>query len=62
VAKEKQCIDIGQTTVSLLKRVAGITRVKSELLILACNNAANRGGNAVAPISEISGGRQTFTV
>jgi len=65
-AKDKACIDIGKTTASLLDKVAGIkrsrTKAQLELLTLARNSASNMGGNAIMPISEISGGRQSFTV
>lgn len=62
----KSCIDIGKTTASLMAKVAGIersqTKVKYELLTLARNSAANMGGNAIVPVTEIVDGKQSFRV
>lgn len=60
------CKRVGDTTVSLLDRVAGIPRdrekVQTELATLARNSAAKIGGDAVVPITEPEGGEQRFAV
>ena len=66
-AQAQACERVGQTTVSLLDKVAGIQRnpeqVQSELVTLARNSAAgDLGGNAVLPVSKVEAGRQTFAV
>lgn len=66
-AQAQACQRMGQTTVSLLDRLAGIPRnpeqVRSELITLARNSAArDLGGNAILPVSEVEEGRQIFVV
>lgn len=61
-----KCQRLGQTTVSLLAKVAGIERntqkVQQELNTLARNAAPELGGDTVVPVSEIEDGKQTFAV
>mgnify|MGYP002713030957 CR=1 FL=1 len=60
------CKELGNTTVALLDKIAGIDRsrekVAEELRILARNSAAKIGGDTVVPISDISDGQQRFAV
>jgi hypothetical protein len=60
------CKELGNTTVSLLAKVAGINRneeeVKKELAVLARNAAADMGGDTVVAKSEVKGGERSFTV
>lgn len=60
------CKELGNTTVSLVDKIAGIDRsrqkVEDELRILARNSAAKIGGDTVVPISEVSDGQQRFAV
>lgn len=66
-AEAQDCNRVGQTTVSLMDKVAGIQRnpekVQQELQTLARNSAASDlGGNAVLPVTGVEEGRQTFAV
>lgn len=60
------CQELGNTTVSLLAKVAGINRneeeVTKELSLLARNAAADMGGDTVVPISPVKEGRRSYTV
>ncbi len=61
------CERVGQTTVSVADRVAGIQRsaakVREELRTLARNSAAaDLKGNAIVAVTEVQEGRQTFAV
>ena len=66
VAETVECKKIGQTTVSLLAKVAGIKRsakkVATELLTLGRNSGAEMGGDTIVPASEITDGEQSFDV
>lgn len=61
-----KCKKVGQTTVSLLAKLAGIERnaqkVQEELNILARNSAVELDGDTVVPISPVEDGKQTFAV
>lgn len=61
-----KCRKVGQTTVSLLAKLAGIERnphkVQDELNILARNSAVELDGDTVVPISAVEDGKQTFAV
>ncbi|MFH7325976.1 DUF4156 domain-containing protein [Desulfurivibrio sp. C05AmB] len=61
-----KCERVGQTTVSLLARVAGIERsprkVQEELNVLARNSAADVGGDTVVPMGPVEDGKQTFAI
>lgn len=61
-----KCKKVGQTTVSLLAKLAGIERnaqkVQDELNILARNSAVELDGDTVVPISAVEDGKQTFAV
>ncbi|MFA5628237.1 MAG: DUF4156 domain-containing protein [Thiohalomonadaceae bacterium] len=61
-----KCKKMGQTTVSLKAKLAGIERnpakVQEELNILARNSAVELGGDSVVPISEVDNGQQVFAV
>lgn len=60
------CQKLGETSVSLLDKVAGIKRGKEkvarELLILGRNSGAEMGGDTVVPAMEIVNGEQRFDV
>ena len=60
------CKKIGQATVSVLAKVAGIKRsakkVAAELLTLGRNSGAEMGGDTVVPVSEITDGEQSFDI
>lgn len=60
------CKELGNTTVSLLAKVAGINRneaqVEKELSLLARNSAADMGGDTVVPITTVKEGKRTYTV
>lgn len=60
------CVKLGDTTVSLMHRVAGINRsqekVRKELATLARNSAAEIGGDTVVATSPVRDGQQTFDV
>lgn len=60
------CQKLGDTTVSLLHKVAGINRsektVRKELETMARNSAATMGGDAVVATSPINEGEQSFDV
>ena len=60
------CEVLGNSTVSLLAKVAGINRneeqVTKELSMLARNAAAEMGGDTVVPISEVKEGKRSFAV
>ena len=60
------CKALGNSTVSLLAKVAGINRneeqVTKELSMLARNAAAEMGGDTVVPISAVKDGKRSFTV
>jgi len=60
------CQKLGDTTVSLLHKVAGINRsekkVRTELETMARNSAAEVGGDAVVATSPVADGEQSFDV
>jgi hypothetical protein len=60
------CKKIGQTTVSLLAKVAGIERnakkVATELQTLGRNSGAEMGGDTIVAVSGITDGEQSFDV
>ena len=61
-----KCEKRGETTVSLLVKLAGIERDKEkaqqELNTLARNSAATLEGDTVVPITPVENGQQTFAV
>lgn len=61
-----RCRELGNTTVSLLDRIAGIERdreqVEKELQILARNSAARAGGDTVVAISPAQDGEQRYAI
>jgi hypothetical protein len=65
-AEVTKCRKVGQTTVSLLAKLAGIERnaqkVQEELNILARNSAVELDGDTVVPISPVEDGKQSFAV
>lgn len=65
-AETVECKKIGQTTVSLLAKVAGIKRsakkVAAELVTLGRNSGAEMGGDTIVPASRITDGEQDFDV
>lgn len=60
------CEELGNTTVSLLAKVAGINRneaqVEKELSLLARNAAADMGGDTVVPVTEAKEGKRGYKV
>jgi hypothetical protein len=60
------CKRLGKTRVKVLSKVLifhrGAEKVARELEMMARNEAVLMEGNAVAPESEIEGGRQTFGI
>jgi hypothetical protein len=60
------CQRIGRTTVAVQDRFLGIplapNKLTRELKILARNSAVSMGGDSAVPVTEISGGEQTFAV
>jgi len=60
------CKKIATTTANLMGKILGMDRrtekVQAELETLASNSAADLGGNAIAPASDVEDGKQTFTV
>lgn len=60
------CKRLGQTTAEVLDKVGFVDRSEEkqeeELLTLARNEAAAMGGDAIVPATEITDGRQRFTV
>jgi hypothetical protein len=60
------CKRLGKTNVKVLAKVLifnrGADKVAQELETMARNEAVLMNGNAVAPESEIEGGRQTFGI
>ena len=60
------CKELGNTTVSLLAKVAGINRneeqVEKELSMLARNAAAEMKGDTVVPITAVKDGTRTYTI
>lgn len=65
-ADVSNCKRLGETTVSLKDKIAGVNRnqdkVKTELETLARNSAAGMGGDTVVASGEIQGGSQNFMV
>ena len=65
-AEVTKCEKRGQTTVSLLAKLAGIERdadkVQQELNTLARNSAVTLEGDTVVPITPVENGQQTFGV
>lgn len=65
-AEVANCQRLATTNASLRSKVMGIERsadkVKLELETLARNAAADYGGNAVVPTTEIEDGKQSFAV
>ena len=66
VGEVSTCKELGNTTVSLLAKVAGINRseeqVTKELSLLARNTAADMGGDTVVPISPVEEGKRSYKV
>lgn len=69
VLEEKRvanCERLGKTEVSVAAEVGFLSRVEEDvardLQTLARNQALDMGGDTIAPLSEISGGRQIFGV
>jgi len=64
--RAEKCEKLGQTRVSVAKKVGFIARgdksIKKDLEILARNSAADMGGDTVAPLTEVQDGKQTFGV
>ena len=62
----KNCNRIGRVQARTLGRIIGIERgaerLQDELAQIARNEAADRGGNTIAPESLIIDGRQTFGI
>ena len=60
------CKQLGDTTVSLLAKVAGINRneeqVAKELATLARNAAADMGGDTIVAISPVKDGKRSYSV
>jgi Domain of unknown function (DUF4156) len=60
------CKDMGNTTVSLLAKVAGINRnedqVAKELSTLARNAAAEMGGDTIVATSPVKDGKRSYAV
>ena len=60
------CEELGNTTVSLLAKVAGINRneeqVSKELSMLARNAAAEMGGDTIVPITAAKDGKRSYAV
>jgi len=60
------CRKLGDTSVSLLHKVAGINRseekVRTELATMARNSAATMGGDTVVATSPVNEGEQSFDV
>jgi len=65
-AEVAKCEKRGQTTVSLIDRLAGIRRdpqqVQKELDTLARNSAVTLEGDSVVPVGKEKDGRQTYDV
>ena len=65
-ADVEECKRIGEATVSVKAKVAGIKRsskkVAGELFILGQNAASEMGGDTIVPVSEVQDGEQTFKV
>jgi len=65
-ADAEECKRIGEATVSVKAKVAGINRsskkVAGELFILGQNAASEMGGDTIVPASDIKDGEQTFNV
>ena len=65
VDEAAKCEKLGRAVISR-KPLISIPRpqaiIVKELRILARNNAANMGGDTVAPVSGVSNGQQTFEV
>ena len=66
VAEVSTCKELGNTTVSLLAKVAGFNRnedqVAKELSMLARNAAADMGGDTIVPISAVQEGKRSYAV
>ena len=66
VAEVSTCKELGNTTVSLLAKVAGFNRnedqVAKELSMLARNAAADMGGDTIVPISAVKEGKRSYAV
>lgn len=60
------CEKLGQTRVTTQNRVAIFDRndkkVAEELTTMARNSAADMGGNAVIPLTQVADGKQTFAI
>lgn len=60
------CKELGNTTVSLMAKVAGINRneqqLEKDLAMLARNAGANMGGDTVVPVTAVQEGQRTYTV
>ena len=66
VGEVSTCKELGNTTVSLLAKVAGFNRnedqVAKELSMLARNAAADMGGDTIVPISAVQEGKRSYAV
>ncbi len=62
----EDCQKLGETSASLLAKIAGMNRSKkkvaTELTTLGRNSASEMGGDTIVSISEIKNGEQTFGV
>ena len=59
------CKELGNTTVSLLAKVAGINRNEEQVtkeLSLLRNAAADMGGDTVVPVSGVKEGKRSYKV
>jgi hypothetical protein len=60
------CERIGKTGTRVADRIGpfarGERKIRQELETLARNEAAEMGGNAVAPLGEVAGGEQDFGI
>jgi hypothetical protein len=64
-AEVDACTRVGTATATTKDRVLfkrGERKVQEELIVLAANQAASIGGNAMVPTAPPSGGNQTFIV
>jgi hypothetical protein len=65
-ANNRSCELLGRASSTTMDRIVVVDRSderqQRELITLARNEAANMGGNAIAPQANISNGRQQFNV
>ena len=66
VDEAANCEKLGRTVINIKPSLLSVPRpqavIVKDLRILARNNAANMGGDTVAPVSGVSNGQQTFEV